>query len=141
MVERAREELEKLESLHPTRFNYLKLELKSLISRPHSYVVAVDEDSSSPPPATSTAPTQGFLPFLSDICVYIQIGLSVIFCFAVSCNRKRKTGWSDDDEDEQAEQRQKKQAQKPSESSVEMAVRRAEACLRRIQRLKHSLFC
>ncbi|URE01442.1 hypothetical protein MUK42_35818 [Musa troglodytarum] len=132
MVERAREELEKLESLHPTRFNYLKLELKSLISRPHSYVVAVDEDSSSPPPATSTAPTQ------------------------VSCNRKRKTGWSEDDEDEQAEQRQKKQAQKPSwesgrrggdggctksESSVEMAVRRAEACLRRIQRLKHSLFC
>ncbi|CAL9044894.1 unnamed protein product [Musa banksii] len=132
LVERAREELENLESLHPTRFKYLKLELKSLISQPHSYVVAVDEDSSRPPPTTSPAPTQ------------------------VSSNRKRKTGRSDNDDDEQADQRQKKQAQKPlsasgrrgggegcmkSESSGEMAMRRAEACLRRIQQLKHSLFC
>lgn len=73
LVESAREELEKLESLHPTRFKYLKLELKSLISQPDSYVVAVDEDSSSPPPTTSPAPTQGFLPFLSDICVCVYI--------------------------------------------------------------------
>ncbi|KAJ8505247.1 hypothetical protein OPV22_006134 [Ensete ventricosum] len=124
LVERAREELEKLESLHPTRFKHLKLELKSLISQPNSYVVAVEEDSSSPSPA----PTQ------------------------VSSNRKRKTGWGDNDEDEQAEQRQKKPLSASgrrggrggcmkSESSVEMAMRRAEACLRRIQQLKHNLFC
>ncbi|WOL06011.1 hypothetical protein Cni_G14743 [Canna indica] len=136
LAEKAREELELLEAQHPTRFNYLKHELKSLISQPESCAqllycaapTASDDDDDAFAPA-SAAPTQ------------------------VSTNRKRKSEWSKD-HDEHSESHRKDMAQKPSSVSgqrggegsykkscysVEAAIRRAEACLERIQQVKQSL--
>ncbi|CAL9163744.1 unnamed protein product [Musa hybrid cultivar] len=129
LVERAKEELEMLESQHPTRFHHLKLDLKSFISQPNSgaqlFPRAVDDDAFGPPLASAAVPTQ------------------------TSSTRKRKT------ETERRSLQQKNKAQKSSsasrqtggrdgsrkksDSSVEAAIRRAQACLRRIQQVKQSL--
>lgn len=65
LVERAKEELEMLESQYPTRFHHLKLELKSLISQPNSgaqlFSRAIDDDAFGPPLASAAVPTQGIL--------------------------------------------------------------------------------
>ncbi|XP_073002135.1 uncharacterized protein [Typha latifolia] len=57
MAAMAREELQKLETQHPNRFDYLKLELKSLISAPEWDSLFYSEEPTSLPP-TSSAATQ-----------------------------------------------------------------------------------
>ncbi|KAK9691617.1 hypothetical protein RND81_09G208200 [Saponaria officinalis] len=52
MIEKAKEELQLLETLHPHKFNYMKLELQSFISLLHSHQLL---DSL---PCTSSATTQ-----------------------------------------------------------------------------------
>ncbi|CAL9086965.1 unnamed protein product [Musa textilis] len=131
LVEGAKEELEMLESQHPTRFHHLKLELKSLISQPKSgaqfFSRAVDDDALGAPLASAAVPTQA------------------------SSTRKRKTGTERRSLHQQNKAQKSSSASrqtggrggscKKSDSSVEAAIRRAEACLRRIQQVKQSLLC
>ncbi|XP_020095008.1 uncharacterized protein LOC109714720 [Ananas comosus] len=114
-VEMALQELQKLESEHPDRFDYLKRELKSLIAEP----LFTSRDPTIPTllPASSAA-TQ------------------------VSSNRKRKF---DGHMEEHGKIRKRVEGKKReclggSKCGVERAIQRAEACLKRIQQLKHSLF-
>ncbi|XP_010918419.1 uncharacterized protein [Elaeis guineensis] len=116
MVERATEELQLLEAQHPNRFDYLKLELKSIISQPIFC------------PSSSPATTQ------------------------VSSNRKRKGGEMRGEGSDGWEQQRVQKSSSGSEQQggevdgkcgdrVEIAIKRAQACLKRIRRLKQDFFC
>ncbi|KAG6503657.1 uncharacterized protein LOC121986766 [Zingiber officinale] len=138
LAEKAREELEVLEAKHPSRFHRLKLELQSLISHPDSCAQLFfcpasaardDDDNALSFTPTSTAPTQ------------------------VSSNRKRKIKWREEEEQEGHHRKNKEMkasaaarvgdgsGKKSRSSSVEAAIRRAEACLEMIRKVKQNLFC
>lgn len=94
LVERAKEELEMLESQHPTRFHHLKLELKSLISQPNFgaqlFPRAVDDDAFGPPLASAAVPTQGILipSFLhSDLLFIHRLPHRLFFLCSLSSQR------------------------------------------------------
>ncbi|XP_038973882.1 uncharacterized protein LOC120105464 [Phoenix dactylifera] len=116
VTERAAEELQLLERQHPNRFDYLKLELKSIISQPICC------------PSSSPAATQ------------------------VSSNRKRKGGEMQEEGSDGWEQRKVQKSSTDTEQQggevdekcedrVEAAIKRAEACLKRIRQLKQDFFC
>ncbi|EHA8591287.1 hypothetical protein COCNU_scaffold040990G000010 [Cocos nucifera] len=110
MVERATEELQLLEAQHPNRFDYLKLELKSIISQPIC--------CPSPSPATTQ----------------------------VSSSRKRRGGEMRGEEQKVQKsssdsERQGGEVDGKCEDRVEIAIKRAQACLKRIRQLKQDFFC
>ncbi|KAF5960822.1 hypothetical protein HYC85_002031 [Camellia sinensis] len=139
MIEQAEEELEILEAQHPNRFEYLKIELKSLIFLLHSQNITISNNnnfnksynflsSSSNSillPASSTATTQ-----------------------ASSNNKKRKKGAIEMQRTEQpASPKHKIQRADWEESlcsnrrdGVEVAIERAQACLLKIQQFKTSFY-
>ncbi|KAL0927220.1 hypothetical protein M5K25_001382 [Dendrobium thyrsiflorum] len=111
MTERAKEELKSLEARHPSRFDYLKLELQSLISDYDLNPSFPNLISSS---SSSSARTQ------------------------VSSNRKRRGGdLCDEDLGFGLEKKKKKMKWSP-EDRAEVAIERAKACLRRLQLVKES---
>ncbi|KAL7231128.1 hypothetical protein ACSBR2_009404 [Camellia fascicularis] len=140
MIEQAEEELEILEAQHPNRFEYLKIELKSLIFLLHSQNITLSNNnnnfnksynflsSSSNSillPASSTATTQ-----------------------ASSSNKKRKKRTSEMQKTEQPPPpKQKIQRAGWDESlcsnrrdGVEVAIEKAQACLLKIQQFKTSFY-
>ncbi|XP_020577010.1 uncharacterized protein LOC110022412 isoform X2 [Phalaenopsis equestris] len=109
MMDRAKEELKNLEAHHPSRFDYLKLELQSLISD-------YDLDPSFPNLlSSSSSPSAG-----------TQVS-----------SRKRRRGELRGEELGFGLEMEKKM-RLSSEERAEMAIRRAKACLRRIQLVKES---
>lgn len=73
MIEKAKEELQMLETQHPNRFDYLKLELKSFISLLQSQLF-IDHLP------TTSATTQGFSflsPFIYHFCPDLVVTLLI----------------------------------------------------------------
>ncbi|GMH13278.1 hypothetical protein Nepgr_015119 [Nepenthes gracilis] len=120
MIERAEEELEILEGLHPDRFDYLKDDLKSLISflQLQSQHYRDTNSSASTFPAASTATTQA------------------------SSSKKRKR-WCLEmrmtDDHEGWEMMKNDRSRTMAKDRVDVVLERAQSCLRKIHDFKIQL--
>ncbi|KAL5983052.1 hypothetical protein ACLOJK_017132 [Asimina triloba] len=118
IIEQAREELQMLESQHPNRFDYLKLELKALVS--HSSCFSASSPS---------------LPSHPDV------SLSTSARTEVSSNRKKRKGR---DFRQSGAKFQKSRLNAGgcgdgSKDRADIAIERAEECLRKIREMKEVL--
>ncbi|XP_078162141.1 uncharacterized protein LOC144557443 [Carex rostrata] len=115
----AKEELKKLENQHPNRFNYLKTELKSLISEPK---------------------LEPFFILPEPISLYSNDFLPT----QESSNRKRKFDCGTVHNEEFKKKKTRKEAcsmhgDGRMKDKVEIVIERAKACLERIRMVKKSL--
>lgn len=118
MIEKAKEELEMLETHHPDRFDYLKHELKSFIFLLQSQLLL------DPLPTTSSATTQA----------------STSMKRKRVCLKRRKLedgGWECNDKSEfEYGKRGRRETDR-----VDVVLEKAQACLRKIQEFKTSIVC
>ena len=135
-LEQALEELQLLESQHPNRFHYLKLELKSFISFLQSQTIG--SIAAPVPPASSTASDRGN--YLRSSNLFVLSGIfSSLFVLSLGERTASSTG----------KKRKRcssgigiRMVQKVgrADDGVEVAIERARACLRKIQQFKTSCF-
>ncbi|XP_044476282.1 uncharacterized protein LOC123203878 [Mangifera indica] len=112
MIEQAKEELQILETFHPNRFDYLKLELKSfifLLQSQHNNDLIYH-------PSSSTATTQ-----------------------ASTNNRKRKKVGLRCRNEELKHKFQKVFGEFKGRDRIDLVLEKAQSCLRKIQEVKSSL--
>ncbi|KAJ0021141.1 hypothetical protein Pint_31110 [Pistacia integerrima] len=123
MIEQAKEELQILETLHPNRFDYLKLELKSFIFFLESQHNNNDNNNENNNliyyPSSSTATTQ-----------------------ASTNNRKRKKagiGMGSCRNEEMKNKFQRVLGEFKRRDRIDLVLEKAQSCLRKIKELKSSL--
>ncbi|KAG9441952.1 hypothetical protein H6P81_017806 [Aristolochia fimbriata] len=121
VLEQAREELKTLEAQYPDRFDYLKLELRTFISHPGNLSPLLGstrkEDDEEDEEKTVS-------------------GLSTSVCTQESSNRKRRSTVN-----RGTAPNPKKPKNGPStryKDAVDIAIEKAEACLRKIREIKQS---
>ncbi|KAI4382194.1 hypothetical protein MLD38_008189 [Melastoma candidum] len=115
MMDQAEDDLQQLESQHPHRFNYLKLELRSfilLLQSQHSLL----HRQSPPSPSSSPVATQ-----------------------ASTSGRKRNGDGNSRHEDEEVMDDDDDSTVKGGEDRVGVVLKRAKCCLRKLQEFKATL--
>ncbi|KAI8031345.1 hypothetical protein LOK49_LG01G02674 [Camellia lanceoleosa] len=142
MIEQAEEELEILEAQHPNRFEYLKIELKSLIFLLHSQNITLSNNNNN----NNFNKSYNFLSSSSNSI--LLPASSTATTQASSSNKKRKKGTSEMQRTEQPPSPKHKIQRADWEESlcsnrrdgVEVAIERAQACLLKIQQFKTSFY-
>ncbi|XP_052134973.1 uncharacterized protein LOC127753525 [Oryza glaberrima] len=127
MAEVAGEELEKLEAAHPGRFGPLKAELKRLIADPAAAAAATPLVSPHSDATVTSSSSQ------SDSV------LRIVSTQESSSRKKRRCGGNGGAGGEQEGKRRRSAAAAAGKDRAEMAIERAERCLRRIRAFKASL--
>uniref|UniRef100_A0A0E0EZ64 Uncharacterized protein n=1 Tax=Oryza meridionalis TaxID=40149 RepID=A0A0E0EZ64_9ORYZ len=127
MAEVAGEELEKLEAAHPGRFGPLKAELKRLIADPAAAAAPLVSPHSDATTTTTTTSSQS------------ASVLRIVSTQESSSRKKRRCGGNGGAGGEQEGKRRRSAAAAAGKDRAEMAIERAERCLRRIRAFKASL--
>lgn len=141
VVERAVEELRVLEAEHPDRHGCLKLELRAFISDSLRFSPLLPPPCACLPP-TSSAATQGM--GCQNASSVFERGRGLIWVrFTESSNRKRRREAKDRRvraAEATGQQKLREETRpKATRDSVDMALERAQQCLRKIQRVKEML--